>query len=276
MNYNTYKKWACRLLSIMVLAQLTSCAASEQTMSQSPDSFAEQYREQLTATVAEVAPTHSLLVNIDSEELERLYREYTLYALGTGMSQPREMRYKEFGLQHGRSGHTISLIDSYMTTKKVRVLEKTLESIFKDIPEITPDPFSPIRQTAYFGTYTFKGALSINGCSDEPEFDAQVKRSLDLLKGVVREHFDGYKITEIHYNCVTMDDSFDLHTTTGVLEVGYYWKKSTYETEKIASCQEEGTRYAPEFTTNWCQDSWNDLRPVESFGAGGRLAQKYE
>jgi hypothetical protein len=253
-----------KIFSIALLVGcFTSCSSTRPTVENDIVPL-ENYRYKLSQAITTMAPTHSLLVNIDAQELESIYRRFTLYSLSEGLSQSKQKQYKEFGLRNGRSAHTISLIETYMIQKKVQVIDQAIEQIFQDFSEITPDPFVPIRQTAYFGTYTFKGTLSMKGCSDDPDFSGRVKKNLETLKGIIREHFDGYKITQIDYDCVTMNDTFDLESHQGTLDVGYYWNKENYETEKVASCTEDSGKLAPEFTTNWCQDSWNNMRSVKS------------
>jgi hypothetical protein len=141
----------------------------------------------------------------------------------------------------------------YDSDLQPKLLELTKE-LYKNNPDITLDPYSPLVASAYCGINTIQASIVIYGKKDQQEMEAEALQKAEKFMEDLPAWVTGFKL----FNSTYKDTVLETH---GEIGCGFLWKKG----ESIQKRKEGSTGYGyrnPAENDFWCNNEWNNRKMI--------------
>jgi hypothetical protein len=199
----------------------------------------------------------SPLKNRTIEELERLHRKIDVDRFNRAGQRGRRYgtRYQELADEMGVEFADLVAADRYVH-ERVEFVADALRRLLARDPDISPDIWAPVRETAYLGTYTAYAEIVVDGCPDDPQTIERAEAAATRFIAYVGPMCTGFKVPTVGYRCAATNK-------TARLDLGFLWDRKTNELQQLGPCSSLQMRAKAQDAEDWCVDEWNDGKPVE-------------
>ena len=198
------------------------------------------------------------LTSFSVSELDRIHRS---------MCVDRWNHKGDQGMRHGsRYGEMANVLDmhvdlleaadDYIHYVRVPAVGEALREALGSDPELIPDYYHPVTETAFLGTYTVHAAIQIAACPNKVDLDPYVDAAASRLEDLIPPFSGGFKVWRIEYSCPDHGDKRSLN-------YGLLWKRGESSPRRMEKCSGTGSKEFPHRTTKWSWRTWNEMNPLE-------------